>query len=276
MLSSEYFYDKPTAASQERFRDLLAGLSADIEICLYFREPAAQYLSGLQQALKNGARRPAPRPIRDRAKVEPIEGAFGRPVAARSFDRAHLLGGDIVRDFATRFLGGAAAGAAAAASVRLNETISAEAMAILDRYRSWRYPAAGRESIGDSQRLIAMIAAIEAAAGRANKPRLKPQWAADIRRASSDLLWLRDRYGLGFAEVDYAAIDGRPIPAEAATAAIEEIVEVDAAWRDEILLGLVERGLRLERLGDMGRLGALPARLWRRLGRLGGAWTSVP
>ena len=106
VLSSEYFYDTPTAASQERFRDLLAGLSADIEICIYFREPAEQYLSGLQQALKNGGRRPAaatdrgPREGRaDRERVRPADGRRASPT------RTHLLGGDIVRDFGERFLG---------------------------------------------------------------------------------------------------------------------------------------------------------------------------
>ena len=51
---------------------------------------------------------------------------------------------------------------------------------------------------------------------------------------------------------------------------------MDAAWRDEIVLGLLERGLRLERLGDWP--GSAPCRRGSGAGSAGsaGAWASVP
>ena len=262
VLSSESFFHTATPEGQDRFRGLLAELASEVEICIYFRDPADLYLSSMQQAVKRSKGIRPPRPMQDRRGVEVIEAAFGRPVAACAFDREQLLGGDIVRDFEQRFLAPHLNGPTVA-SLRLNESISAEALAILDRYRRWRHREAVADVGAEIAQLARIIAAIEVRNGRFHKPRLKPQWADEIRRASTDLLWLRDRYGLVFGKVNYEAIDGQPITDVGPAPRPEDIIEVDEAWRDEIVLELLSRGLRLR---ESLSLHTMSARVFRRLG----------
>jgi hypothetical protein len=207
ILSSEYFYDMG-GEDFAALAALLSELSTDIQPCVYFREPAAHYLSMIQQRIKRGHPLLVPDGAVDRRIVPQIEAAFGRRIIAGNADRDALKQGDIVADFLARAVE-PEVGPVAVASVRRNESISAEAMAILHRYRTLRQ--SPRTKINaDLQLLRHLVDAAERRAGKRNKPKLLPEVAAAIRRGAGDLLWLRERYGLVFSGVDYAAIDDVP------------------------------------------------------------------
>ena len=118
---------------------------------------------------------------------------------------------------------------------RVNETVSAEAMDILVRTRRVNLPEMDRVPTETQTLLIETLRALDLASGRKIKPRLHPDVAAAIVRASTELLWLRDRYGVVFSDVDYATIDGTMPEDVAGRTRIDELCEVDEGWREELL-----------------------------------------
>ncbi len=272
ILSSEFFFIDTDQVQFEKFFGLMSELSDDVTPVLYVREAASFYGSICQQHIKNGR---ALEPIVG-AQLEsgmPLaEAAFGRPIAVCSTDRGHLIDGDILADFLSRFVT-PVVGEIPVAPVRLNESVSAEVLAILDRYRKLRHP----ESSGlmpDHFNLRQILARLEARSGRSASPRLRPEFAQAVRRMTVDMLWLRDRYGIEFAGVDYAAIDGVPPEIDPTRAAVEDLFEVDLDRRDALQAAAMAEALagwrgfdRMRRFtrvfGAAGAAGELLARLRR-------------
>ncbi len=234
VLSSEFFFADPRAEEQTRFRALLEQLSDDIEPIVYFREPAVHYGSTLQQSVKNGREfEPVPggRFQRDAAIVE---AAFGQPITACVADRDQLIGGSTLTDFVSRFLT-PFAGPVSLTGDPLNESISAEALAILHRYRRFRYPEVRPGQMPDHHALRTVLERIEAASPRPPSLQLKPGVAQALRRASTDLLWLRDSHGIVFTGVDYKTVDGTPVEFDPGVATVEDLFVVDLQRRDQLL-----------------------------------------
>jgi hypothetical protein len=260
VLSSELFLLDPTLDGFRRLRVLLEEIATDITPCAYVRAPAPYYLSYLQQnARMSGAVSP-PRPLMIREAVELVEAAFGRRMEVRAYDPAGFAGGDVVRDFVEGIVGATLPGGAARGR-RFNETLSAEAMSISVSSRRVNCPGDDHRPVRAHQRLLDLMGAMERGVGGVPKPRLKPEVAAAVTRASADLVWLRDTRGIVFAGVDYAAIDGRMPAAIAALREIDLICEVEPARRDWLMLRVLEKGVkaqidlaRLERLLPVGPL----------------------
>lgn len=231
VLSSEYFVTYPQSEDFDKLAAILSDLSADIEPVLYFREPAAHYASNVQQNVKKGD---AIYPIDGSGlqRIVPwIESAFGRPIAACVADRDQLVSGDIVVDFLSRFVA-PVVGAIDIPTVRLNESMSAEELAILDRFRKLRYS----NDVGlmpDLFSLRVIPRRLERRSGVPSSLKLKSDVVRAVRR-DLDLLWLRERYGLVFNGVDYAAVDGAPFKVDPAETTIEDLFEVDLHRRDAL------------------------------------------
>jgi hypothetical protein len=271
ILSSEYFGLHPRREDYDIFVGRLAELSADVEPVIYFRETASHFGSNAQQNVKNGR---WVGPV-EGAKLERdaglVEAAFGRPIVACAADRDHLVDGDIVADFLARFVT-PVVGPVDVAPVRLNESISAEAMAVLDRFRKLRYPEP-TERLPDFHSLRAILAKLEAAEGRAPGARLRPEAAAGVRRSALDMIWLRDRHGIVFSGVDYDAIDGQAFEIDPLRTAIEDLFEVDVERRDRLQAAALAEALsawrEVERMPKLTRAvtaagGALFARRGRK------------
>jgi hypothetical protein len=260
VLSSELFLMDPTLDGFRRFRALLEEVATDIAPCAYVRAPAPWYLSYLQQNARMSGEVSPPRPLLIREGVELAEAAFGRPMELRAYDPAGFPDGDVVRDFVERVVGATLPGAAARGR-RFNESLSAEAMSISVSNRRINCAGDDHRPVRAHQRLLDLMGAIERAAGGVPKPRLLPEVAAAVTRASADLLWLRDTRGIVFPGVDYDGIDGAMPEAIAALGEIDRICEVEPARRDWLMLRVLEKGVqaqmdlgRLERLLPVGRL----------------------
>ncbi|NJS40085.1 MAG: hypothetical protein HC783_14930 [Rhodobacteraceae bacterium] len=104
VLSSKYLISHDVDQCRKNLSKSLAPLSADITPVIYVRHPVDHYRSRLQQWLKH--RSGVCLPIRQglRAGIEHTEAVFSRRPEILAFDRKTLHGGDIVEDFATRFL----------------------------------------------------------------------------------------------------------------------------------------------------------------------------
>jgi hypothetical protein len=243
ILSSEYFFQHPELADFERLRARLAEVADKIEPVLYVREFASHYGSAAQQDVKN-ARPLGPLLGSQLSSTLPgLEQALGARVAIRPADRAQLDDGDTTSDFLARFVTPAIGPVDIPRGARLNESVSAETMAILDRFRKLRYPDASQK-MPDFYSLRAILQGLEAGeAEKAPGARLRPEAAAALQRSAVDLPWLRDMYGVSFPGVDYAAIDGAPPPFEPAETDVETLFYVDAARRDRLHAAAMSQAL---------------------------------
>ena len=71
------------------------------------------------------------------------------------------------------------------------------------------------------------------------KARLKDEVRLAIQRSATDLLWLREHYGIVFPNVNYDRIDGAPIPQDDNEEFdLDEVVVIDPEWRERILAAL--------------------------------------
>lgn len=133
VLSSEHLFSFAKSANFQdalgKFRDL----ADEISIVAYVRSPSSRYLSGKQEGLKAGRIVAPPNgyPIY-RSALQPLLEQHDLRVEVQKFDRAFLIGNDIVTDFASRYLTPQAMDALERPDSDLNSSFSPEAMAILE------------------------------------------------------------------------------------------------------------------------------------------------
>jgi hypothetical protein len=225
ILSSEALTnEKVTRQDFERLFALLRPLATEIEPVFYVREPASDYLSLMQERGKLSRRPMAPciRPVR--RILEDLATVAGRAPTVLPFERAQLAGGDIVSDFARRFLDGRIEPSALPRKSD-NVSFSGEALAIAMELRG----ILSREEDGVRDDFAArFLPLLRKADQQGYRPiALKPDVAQAIRRAASDFIWLRDQYGIVFDALDYGSIDGTPIPAHWADVGLDGLIEIE-------------------------------------------------
>lgn len=221
----------------------------------YLRPPASYMMSVIQQDLK---KRPRFRPIsssRYRDALAPFLDHGPGPVRALAFDRAQLIGGDVALDFASRFLPELPAETIAAQAEQDNESISAEAIAILQGYFREEIRAPARWYAARPQRFKRLVMQADAAVPGYAKPRLKPGLAEMAVARASDLDWLEEQFG-----IDFHGATGGMARAEAerlyqSLRDIEDVTEVDPA-RKAALLAEMQRIARAAQ-GPLARLRGL-------------------
>jgi hypothetical protein len=209
LLSSESLFSFAQGKVLHGLREDLAGAELhDVRVVVYVRRPSSFYLSFMQQTIKSSHRIRRPRAPRYRDKIEAYINAFGGDrIAVRSFDRSTLIGSDIVTDFSCHFLPGIAP-ERLMRSDNSNETLSADSLAILRRYRMDFYPDQNDLATPDTTRLNRTLAALDAKLD-IGKPELHDSVAEAIDYSSADLLWLREAFQIEFAGIDYKKLEER-------------------------------------------------------------------
>lgn len=242
VLSSETFVFGLRRPAKERLARLLRSMSDDILPIVYVREPAALYRARLLQKMRIAVATLPPEPQAIREAIEETEATFGK-VSVRAFDSQQLQGGDIVTDFVSRFLSHRV-DPSQVPGRRDNPSLSAEVALCISRFRA--LVAADRDWYEDprSTRLIRHLLAVEKDDPPSGQVRLQPGLAEAIRRSSVDYLWLRDRYGIVFPELDYASIDGAPVAPDWQEQPLEGLIEVDRDRYDRLLLAALAREMR--------------------------------
>ena len=117
-----------------RMNDRLRPLFGDIRVMAYLRAPASYFLSAAQQDLKKRPAFELPTASRFRDTLEPWMTLGPGQLVVRGFARDTLEGGDVVTDFVTRYLPGIAPDTLVRSPDDENETVSAEAMEVLQQY----------------------------------------------------------------------------------------------------------------------------------------------
>lgn len=206
ILSSEFFFRDPQNTDYVKLRNMLGEISSRIDIVMYVREPAVRFAALLQQGAKQD------RPIRpiDGTQVQRglprVEDAFGQKVNVCLYERDSLIGNDIVTDFVKRFVT-PVVGDVVAPTLDSNESISAEAAVTLLGPHERKDIRSLRQKLGFGRFRDVVLRVDNALPGK-RSARLKPSFAADIRRANLDALWLRERHGIVFSDFDYGQVDG--------------------------------------------------------------------
>ena len=208
ILSAESVYNPVGEAGPERLRALLAPLAARTEVICYVRRPSDYYRSMAQQQLRASSVIRPVGAVKYRATLEAALAATDA-VHVVPYERSQFPGGDIVADFAARFIPDAAVDLAAVNDRKVNPSMSAEAMDIVQAYRRERHPGENDRFTQDTRLLVRRLAQREAELGGQRRPELVPRVRDHVDHSSVDLIWLRDTFGVVFDGIDYQAIAAR-------------------------------------------------------------------
>jgi hypothetical protein len=246
-----------------QLRDHLEGVgSREFQVVLYIRDPADFYLSSMARGLTASA---VPPLIADPASfryyflqaAETWEQVFPGRAIVRKFHGDPLF--DVVEDFAG-LLKRCLNVAPPPVPLRINATISAEAMSILEVYRSTFWPDNGGHLTYDVARLVSFLRESTPDLPQTG-PSLKPDVAEQIRvnhQADAEVLYSRFGLDLGLHNCGPAAALPHRDPYR-----VDEIVEsVDPDIVQQLLLRLART--------ELGRKRSLPLRAAAR------AYRSIP
>jgi hypothetical protein len=163
----------------------------------------------MQQSLKHWDRPFPPNRGTLRERIGEIETTFGRGPELVTFDRKLLVGGDIVCDFATRFLSPWAE-PGDLASVTTNVGLSAEALLLMVRLRA---EAGGTYA---AARRVAGLRAVLELLDQQDPPErsftLLPEVAEAALRSAVSHRWLVESGRVQIPGLDIDRIDGAPVP----------------------------------------------------------------
>ena len=234
IISSEYLSMFKFDQIKKLRMDLDTICDGDIEyqIVVYIREPASYYLSIVQQQLKASSSFMSPMNFRYRfIDIIKIWGEIFAPeqINVRVFNRELFPDGSVILDFQniveTFFkkdinldIGTSAA----------NESLSAEAMIILQKYRKLVYPHEDNTFKKDSNVLVLNLQKSKDQLLQ-TKPQLLDKVATYIRQKhANDIHSLRDMYGIEFP---------KPLPKNKASSLVISLKdkEIDASCIEEIL-----------------------------------------
>ena len=242
ILSGELFY----GLREDRLRRLAALLREvfdPIDVVCYVREPAAYYVSLAQQLVRGTARITPPARFRMRTSrcLPRFHAAFDDRVTVRAFEPTALVDGDIVTDFVTAVLPEARAALPRQQRIRANESISAEAMCVLQQRRL---------AAGGPDRLTRRAArTVERLRGLTDAPRTPPRLRPDleaalVRRHAAELAWLREHHGIEFSTIAEPAAADEPPPAGWETEDLRRLLDVDPAAVETVAAALGRRERR--------------------------------
>jgi len=203
VLSSEAFFRVLPGPARDRVVETLLALAETVRVIAYIRPPAEFYLSAVNTMVQ--AMQPIQPPARGgrRGTLAQYGTLPGVSVSVHPFARATLIGEDAVEDFAHRALGLSGTALPNRPRHGLNQTLSAEALALFQDYAAWRGHGDGGP-LGPRALLARQtLRRLDRRLPGYRRPRLHPGLADEILRHSSDMRWLRDAYGCVFADLDY-------------------------------------------------------------------------
>lgn len=227
VLSCESFWAVPIP-QRPSFRARLSEICDHATVVAYLRSPASRFLSKMNQNVRmlHGFRIPSAeyyRPVIEAYRAEGFEDIVLSP-----FERARLAGGDVVTDFCRRHLPSDLPPLDRGTAERSNESISNEALAILDEVAR-RYPVAPRD-VRDHRRVQAsdLLRSADKELGGNRRPSLRPEVAGALVARCTDLHWLRDDAGITFEDVDYDRVGAAGGVDLARLGRVEDFCSIDA------------------------------------------------
>lgn len=222
-------------------RDLVEAGYENIHCLVYVREPAGLYLSDVEQALKASASFTPPGEFRTgySEHIERWRSVCEGRITVRLFRPDALLGGDVVIDFLAEMAAFFGIERPDARYRRQNESISAEGMILLQKYRRHVHPKADDVFMPDSNRLLTLISKLEPTLTRpVTRPRLRDRVARVVcDGAAGDIAYLSREFGI---EIPNAIAGRAPQPDPGPFADVAGILEAyDPIALDELSVRLL-------------------------------------
>lgn len=256
VLSGEYFYGlRPDAVGA--LQALLAEIWSDISVVAYVRDPAGYYVSSMQQRVKASHEIRTAEKFRLRAKVclsRYLE-AFDGNVTVRSAERAALVDGDVVQDFLASFVPESEKWRSKIDTAQLNESMSAEAMCIMQRLRRHGWPDQNGHFDASSHRVWRLLQE-HAEARPQTRAKLRPEiHARFVQGHRPDLEFLDDQFGIRFDGTD-ALMDvdvGEVAPKGWTSGDLGDVLDVDREDVDRVLFTLLKELATPRKRRSIGR-----------------------
>lgn len=247
ILSGEMLFTTLSDENGSQLRSMLLSIGSRISVVAYIRHPAKHYLSMAQQAIKASSRIPSPKGRGFRNVLESYS-QVGDEMIVNGYERELLHAGDITQDFCRKVLGVGEEFLKAIATVRSNETMSAEGMDILQRYR--KHACAGKNGVftADANLVEKITRRTDPEVIPFGRPELRREIEETIVRSAVDLPWLRDVWKIEFDGVDY----DMPFKADkhaVVPRSVDEICILDGERRDRLLF-LILKALVISEAGE--------------------------
>jgi hypothetical protein len=202
IVSAEYLslFDSEEAT---RFLDRLDLPEVEIQVVCYLRRPSGHWLSLGQQLLKASSTFPAAidyrYDLREKLEAWQTEPRV-RTMIVRPFDPGQLAGGSVISDFVASAV--PAAALMSDADVRSNESLTAEAAILQQRFREVTHPGLDNRFTRVGARVMdAILAASTEVPGTPLRARPELLDLVDKRHLTS-LRWLESRYGIELVPAD--------------------------------------------------------------------------
>lgn len=250
VLSGEGFFTLQRRWQMEEMCKVLQPVFDKITVVAYLRSPQARFLSLYQQGLKTAGSR---QPLYARAYM-PVLSVWNRygpgELKLHVFDRKQLIGGDVAEDFATRYTPDGLDLIQARGERELNQSLSAEAMAVLESLNDRVEGMTPEESRLAWTPLREIMLRLDRTVPGYTRPRLLAEANDLIQRRSMDLRWLREDHGITFDDVDYRIVSteesegNRPVTWRPV---ITELCQIDQK-RQARLAREMRRAMELEKL----------------------------
>ena len=214
ILSAEQMFRDFSGISRIPLADYLGQFFSDVTVVAYMRSPAPDFFSRLAQRAKTGTRVLDVAPRKIRSVIEYYESQFPGCVKLHPFDRQQLLAGDILHDFFSRYVPEALPAIEALKIRPANTSLPWPLLRGLHEIRRRSQPDAERPSLSTSARVFAAAQDYSRLHPKKQKYDVSLQPAVEdfLRRSAVEHLWLKERYGVAFADLDYTRIEALHSP----------------------------------------------------------------
>ena len=261
ILSGEYFYGLRQPGVRQ-LGALLTELTTDIQVVCYVRDPVSYYVAMTAQLVRASHVIPPPNSFRMRARecLSRYLEVFDGRVAVRSSDRAALVDGDIVADFVRWFVPEAADVAGELERTSLNESLSAEAMCVVQLLRRHGWPHEDGSFAPESDRVVEVLKA-RRELWQQTPAALRLDLAARFHHEHrEDLRFLAEHFGVTFRAPD-CPVPGTATPRGWMSGDLTDVLDVDSAEVERVTFQLLKelaetsslRALAIDRIAHKAR-----------------------
>lgn len=228
-----------------RLKGCLDTLTDNVTVVAYVRRPSDLYLSAIQQELRGSGILRLPQPMPYREVLESYRAVFGDRLQIAAYDRDAFPNRDIVGDFTSHFVPEIGDRVAVASGTNINVSSSAEIMALMQDFnlatQSAKGPVVDKRPSAIESLLRVLASKYQLESGRAS---LRPDIKSYVDSVSTDMLWLRDEFGVRVRGLDYEAI-GKATPLELSEPVrVCDLCPVDKTIQDRLSMHLIGLLLR--------------------------------
>lgn len=201
VLSSEHLGDLTAHPNFAAGIARLSSLADELHVVAYVRSPTSEYVSYAQEQLKAGRMPFRPDQMASaKDRLAPLTQLSAVKMSVQPFVRSLLIGEDIRSDFVTRYLPEGAMAALDSNTIDKNQSISAEAMAVLECYVSDIFPDGFRKLGELNYHTMRKLSSLDSDLPGYARPKYLPGVAQEIHRVARDLDWLAENFGVIFSD----------------------------------------------------------------------------